>query len=361
MVNVLVSTTSLSTNLPTPSCRTPYLSIVIASRNDGYLGDLIERLTIFQKCLLLQLEQYRLNAELIVVEWNPPRETASLADVIPWIKGGSCTSVRVIRVDERQHDRYPNARRTPMLEYPAKNVGIQRAKGRFVLSTNADLLYSEELIRFLAQRQLCDEAFYRVDRYDYSGLPLTTWSPAACIQHARANVFVVHIRQTSQWKRNWIRIRPWSKWLIRLTGSWPGSANQCRERWKSDTPVIPMHDDDGLYWGLHTNASGDFLLASADSWQRSHGFAEIYDTFTHLDSYACYQFKALGYKQFFLAPPCMAFHADHPRIEHSSRLQPAAEEWKGHLAAIRAGTLGPAINDDNWGLAGEELEEVHIV
>lgn len=313
----------MSTNLPTPSCRTPYLSIVIASRNDGYLGDLIERLTIFQKCLLLQLEQYRLDAELIVVEWNPPRETASLADVIPWIKGGSCTSVRVIRVDERQHDRYPNARRTPMLEYPAKNVGIQRAKGRFALSTNADLLYSKELIRFLAQRQLCDETFYRIDRYDYSGLPLSTWSPAACIQHARANVFVAHIRQTSRWKRNWIRIRPWSKWLIRLTGSWPGSANQCRERWKGDTPVISMHDDDSLYWGR--------------IWRFPARFCR------------------------FVASPCMVFHADHPRIEHSSRLQLAAEDWKGHLAAIRAGTLGPAINDDNWGLAGEELEEVHIV
>jgi len=32
----------------------------------------------------------------------------------------------------------------------AKNVGIRRARGRFVLCTNVDLLFSDKMVRFLA-------------------------------------------------------------------------------------------------------------------------------------------------------------------------------------------------------------------
>jgi hypothetical protein len=48
----------------------------------------------------------------------------------------------------------------------AKNAGIRRARGQFVLATNLDIVFSPELMQFLASRQLDPRAMYRMDRYD---------------------------------------------------------------------------------------------------------------------------------------------------------------------------------------------------
>ena len=48
----------------------------------------------------------------------------------------------------------------------AKNVGIRRARGRFVLATNVDVLLSDELVSTLAEQSLSEHRLYRCDRYD---------------------------------------------------------------------------------------------------------------------------------------------------------------------------------------------------
>lgn len=35
-------------------------------------------------------------------------------------------------------------------QYEAKNIGVQRARGTFVLTTNADVLLSDEIIKLIA-------------------------------------------------------------------------------------------------------------------------------------------------------------------------------------------------------------------
>ena len=47
-----------------------------------------------------------------------------------------------------------------------KNVGIRRARGRFILATNIDLLFSDELAAFLGSQQLRTDRMYRIDRHD---------------------------------------------------------------------------------------------------------------------------------------------------------------------------------------------------
>src|SRR5260370_42706153 len=47
-----------------------------------------------------------------------------------------------------------------------KNVGIRRARGRFVLATNIDILLSSELAAHLAVGQLQPSRMYRIDRLD---------------------------------------------------------------------------------------------------------------------------------------------------------------------------------------------------
>jgi hypothetical protein len=48
----------------------------------------------------------------------------------------------------------------------AKNVGIRRARGAFILATNIDIVFSDELVQFLASRRLERGRMYRIDRYD---------------------------------------------------------------------------------------------------------------------------------------------------------------------------------------------------
>ena len=48
----------------------------------------------------------------------------------------------------------------------AKNAGIQRARGQFVLATNIDILFSNELAEYLAARRLERGRMYRIDRHD---------------------------------------------------------------------------------------------------------------------------------------------------------------------------------------------------
>jgi hypothetical protein len=53
-----------------------------------------------------------------------------------------------------------------------KNVGIRRARGQFVLATNIDILFSDELAQYLASRRLEHGRMYRIDRYDaMDGVP----------------------------------------------------------------------------------------------------------------------------------------------------------------------------------------------
>ena len=47
-----------------------------------------------------------------------------------------------------------------------KNVGIRRARGQFVLATNIDILFSDELAKYLAARRLEPGRMYRIDRHD---------------------------------------------------------------------------------------------------------------------------------------------------------------------------------------------------
>jgi len=77
--------------------------------------------------------------------------------------------VRFIEVPEEVHRRYRHAAGLPLYQMIAKNVGIRRARGQFVLATNIDILFSNELAAFLGERRLRTDRLYRVDRYDAMG------------------------------------------------------------------------------------------------------------------------------------------------------------------------------------------------
>jgi hypothetical protein len=96
-----------------------------------------------------QAGRHGLNSELIVVAWNPT--------ALRWPDETSRCRVRVIEVP----------RETPPAI--AKNAGIRRARGEFILATDIGIVFSDELMEFLASRRLDPGRLYRIDRYDVEG------------------------------------------------------------------------------------------------------------------------------------------------------------------------------------------------
>src|SRR5205085_11863184 len=142
------------------------LSIVATSRNDDHGGNLLHRMQLFVNGLLEQCRRHQLDAELILVDWNPPPDKPKLKEVLSYqVQNGRC-DVRIIEVPSEIHSRFKYSNRLPLFQMIAKNVGIRRARAPFVLATNIDILFSDEIMRFLSSRQLSRRRMYRVDRYD---------------------------------------------------------------------------------------------------------------------------------------------------------------------------------------------------
>lgn len=74
-----------------------------------------------------------LGCEIILVEWNPPADRPTFAEMIRH------RGIHLITVASEIHGWQHGAELMPMYEYRAKNVGIRRATGDWVLVINSDI------------------------------------------------------------------------------------------------------------------------------------------------------------------------------------------------------------------------------
>lgn len=208
----------------------PYLSIVGWARNDGYTPNYAKRLEHALGFLVRQLDRHAVPSEVIVVEWNPPPDRPLLAEEMASLGASGHVSVRFIVVPAKHHEGPQGWQTRGMHVNNAANVGMRRARGRFVTPKALDTFYSEQLVSRLGQRTLDDDCVYRCDRLD-ARMEDESWLdlPDDRLLDALAG-HVVH--------RN-----------DRLTHSID---------WK-------MRD-------LHTNACGDFILMTARRWHEIRGY-----------------------------------------------------------------------------------------
>lgn len=321
---------------------TPYLTVVATGRNDNYGGNFLRRMQTFIDCLLLLFRTHQLDAEIIIVEWNPPIDTLLLRDALPW--NDMHGTIRIIEVPAAVHKKIPNSDTTPIFEYIAKNTGIRRANGEYVLATNPDLLYSTELVRFIASHQLSEESFYRVDRYDVdTPIPIGAdlqQQLAFCEQH----VSKVNTRAGA--------IEPQETLSTRLRRY----ARKELDRWA-------LRNSRSLRL-LHTNASGDFMLMHRDNWLALRAYPE-FPTTAYIDGYMCAVAAAAGLRQIILESPIRIYHQEHPRAvdwkNTSASKRPITDyeiflQHAGEMLRRRKPTL---FNDEDWGLGNYQLEEFH--
>ena len=182
--------------VPTRPDADPYLSVVVTTRNDDHGGDPLKRLQVFVNCFDEQCRRTGLDAEVIIVEWNPPQDRPRIASLLELPPQPSCV-YRFLAVSPEIHATLRGGDVLPLFQMIAKNVGVRRARGRFVLATNIDIIFSTELVEFMASRQLDPDCLYRVDRHDVESNVRLDASLDEQLQYCASHHLRIHARSGS--------------------------------------------------------------------------------------------------------------------------------------------------------------------
>jgi hypothetical protein len=175
----------------------PYLSVVVATRNDDHGGDPLKRLQALVSTFAAQCRLTGLSAELVVVEWNPPPDRRRVSELLR-VPADLPFPVRFVEVPGTLHSRLLHSDVLPLFQMIAKNVGVRRARGQYVLATNIDIVFSTSLVESLAARTLQPFRLYRVDRHDIqSDLPIDA-SLETTMEFCRSHQLRVHYRSGTQ-------------------------------------------------------------------------------------------------------------------------------------------------------------------
>jgi hypothetical protein len=331
---------------------TPKISFVFGVHNPSYAGDLLGRTQRCLRGLVYLANRFRLAAEIVIVEWNPDPGQPAFREGLTWPDPLGGVRLRFIEVPAAIHRRFPNADRIPIFEYLAKNVGLRRARGQFLLATNPDLFYSAALVTFLARRSLAEGRFYRVDRSDLDAMIPSGASVDAQLRFCHRHVAQVHAYFGSfPPRRRAPRERHWGRWLeTQYEALRAGRPASGRPTNGVEARLLTPHD------GLHRNASGDFFLMARRHWHDLRGYPELY-THSHIDAILCWIAASAGLSQRILPSSCRLYHQHHDRVLHAMFPQTDWRPWyEQYLQALQHGRRMDT-NGDDWGLVGEELPE----
>jgi hypothetical protein len=279
----------------------PYISIIAASRNDDHGTGLNKRMRLFINGLIYQCNKFKLPAELIIVDWNPPAGKPYLSEIMPRPEPGDFLALRYIVVPPEIHDSYRFSKVIPLYQMIAKNVGIRRAAADFILCTNVDLLFSDKLMEILASQTLKKDCFYRTNRCDIPAEIDEQIPFEEQLKLAEKNTMrrlgkdPQHINIHFEFKLLY-KFRLLSRLVNFLLGLVKNS-------------FMPPVDLEMI--NLDTLACGDFTLMHKDAWVDIQGYPEIDLYSIHIDSMALMAARALGYKQVILPVRACTYHIDH--------------------------------------------------
>jgi hypothetical protein len=333
---------------------------------------MLRRLSLFAESLLQLANRYHLSGELIIVEWNPP-SGPRLHEVLQLRTKSDTFIIRFIGVPPEAHQRFRNADVIPLFQYIAKNVGIRRARGEFVVATNPDLLFSDALVSFLASGTLDANALYRIDRHDVPANVPVDVSLEEQLAWCSANILRVHLQSgTLDLQSSYIHKL---HYILREYGALRKAVRGFFRSIRFVRFCLAVPQGNARKWlllpAIHTNASGDFTLLARHHWHSLHGYPELPIWSMHLDSLLCYMAIASGLHEQVLRPPARIFHLEHANswvvMTYEERLRIFAtkpwidmqllyEVWAHMYTTSRA----ICCNHENWGLGDMEFPEVAI-
>jgi hypothetical protein len=103
----------------------------------------------------------------VFVEWAPPHDRPRIFELVfEAIRGLDRHVCSWYEVDGRYQEALSLNPRLTYLEFIAKNVGIRRARGQFVLTTNCDVFLGRRVLDVVGGGGLKARVVYRAPRYD---------------------------------------------------------------------------------------------------------------------------------------------------------------------------------------------------
>lgn len=352
----------------------PYLSIVAASRNDDHGGDPLIRTQIFITNFARQCDKYRLPAEIIIVDWNPVSGRPGLAAVLELPSDAIYVQARVVTVPTALHQRLKYAQQLPLFQMIAKNVGIRRAKGRFVLATNIDIIFSDELMQFISGQKLDPKKLYRVDRYDIHNGLSNDLSLDDTMEYAWANPIRANRRYQPENLIKHLYGDDLFKKACIPSPKFRGKNNSVEV--VSEGDVWQVRPERSAHMShLHTNACGDFTLLSREGWETIRGYPEFASYSFNIDSMGLVAAHYTGYEEVSLLPPCVCFHIEHgigsgwtpegetklfSRLRDEEILNPEWPVLTPLVEEMHAEGKPLEFNHTKWGMADFDLPEQAI-
>lgn len=336
-----------------------YLSIIICGRNDNYGGDFTKRLQLFFDWNIKYLEKHQIQSEIVFVNWNPIQENLPIEELITFPTNRKFCSVRIINVPKEIHQNYINEnirKSLPLLEFIAKNAGIVRAKGEYLLVTNADIIISDKIFETLSRKVLESTYYYRSVRCDFKNTnqyyseedllsnTFKVFFPGGVCDFV-AGLNISKLTQSFAYDTFKLKFKKMLSWL--------------------SLHVFKSNFLQNIFfkaeWFAHCNASGDFILAHKNNWLKSMAFMEDTYISTHTDSIMTLNMKYSGMKEKIFPYPI--FHQEHNRRFDFNEANSDMDLMYKKLQEVgKKIILNKKIvsnnNPNTWGLQQYNLEEI---
>lgn len=276
-----------------------YLSIVATTRNDNHGGDLLKRTTAFVESVYHQAKRCNINVELILVEWNPPSDKSPLRDVLPIPSADTPVVLKYVVVPPDVHARYKTAAVMPLFQMIAKNVGIKRAQGKFILCTNIDIVFSNESFDYFSKRNLEGGKYYRAHRCDIPKEVMELSTMDEKLIYAEKNILK---RFGKSYKHETLVLPRFIYFFPRISIALNALALKV---WKI------THPNQFPHFRIDFDACGDFTMMSRQDWEEIEGYPELDMYSIHIDSMGVWAANALEKEQIILPYNAPIYHIYH--------------------------------------------------
>ena len=315
-----------------PKEKKPYFSIVVTGRNDHFAGGFEDRAQVFLNKIGEALKAVpTADMELIFVDYATDYPTNTYLDKLFTFPDQLKNRTRFIIVPPSFHEKVSLKIKTkyPFLEYVAKNIGIWRSFGEFVLTMNPDSILSFEFFECAANRNLNEGFLYQTARFCLTEDVLRSSTSDEIFQLSE---------------------EPWNHKKFQLHDN----TDTFRNELYFYTNVYSFDNY------LFRAGSGDFLLLSKKLWEAIGGFHEFGKN-SHVDNLL--QIKMLklvtGFVRVYL--PFSIVHQEH---EHLNSKHLAVDNildiFYHYLNHGRTTLFPPERDPDDWGYSTEKFDEILI-
>jgi len=332
---------------------------VLATQNSLDSAGQHLRLSIFLKNLRDNVEKYpvlQTALEVIIIDFNSDMSMPAI-DEMPSVTIPNMDHmpvVRVLRVPGRMvqviNQKLGAAFKAEYWEFYAKNIGVRRACGEYVLISNPDAFISSGLWGQLAQRPLNDTFYYRMGRMGTKQkMPpeALTWSSK------KAEEFMFEHRDKA--------VACCSKPPVNYYVD-----NIADQAWFTTALQPPFLKTDYPPGQMLFDAPGDFTMLSRTAWFTLRGYPEV-PMPTQLDDFIIAAARSIGLSAATFNAPAALYHLTHDTNYGTywtltyKYFRQTWDPWMQQVwnSAVNQGKFMP-YNKEDWGLGDIPLPEYHM-